>query len=202
MLDALKARGFAANTLVIFTSDNGPERYAYERTRAFGHRSMGPLRGLKRDLWEGGHRVPMIVRWPGHVPAGNVADGLLSQVDLFATIAAAVGAEIPAGSAEDSLDQLAWLEGKAPSARREIVHNTHADGYALRQDDWILIDAPSGGISEIPAWYRDAEGIPADARPGELYNLRTDPGERHNRFHTEPDRVAAMKRRLDTIRSR
>ena len=202
MLDALQARGLAANTLVIFTSDNGPERYAYERTRAFGHRSMGPLRGLKRDLWEGGHRVPMIVRWPGHVPAGNVADGLLSQVDLFATIAAAVGAEIPRESAEDSLDQLAWFEGKAPSARREIIHNTHADGYALRQDDWILIDAPSGGISEIPAWYRDAEEIPADARPGELYNLRTDLGERHNRFDSEPDRVAAMKQRLDTMLGR
>lgn len=149
VLHALQARGLAANTLVIFTSDNGPERYAYERTRAFGHRSMGPLRGLKRDLWEGGHRVPMIVRYPGHVPRERVADG-----------------------------------------------------YALRQDDWILIDAPSGGISEIPAWYRDAEGIPADAHPGELYNLRTDLGERHNRFDSEPDRVAAMKQRLDTMLDR
>ena len=127
---------------------------------------------------------------------------LLSQVDLYATIAAAVGAEIPRESAEDSLDQLAWFEGKAPSARREIVHNTHADGYALRQDDWILIDAPSGGISEIPAWYRDAEGIPADARPGELYNLSTDPGERHNRFEGEAQRAAAMKQRLDRLLGR
>ena len=120
-------------------------------------------------------------------------------------IAAAVGAAIPAGSAgsaEDSLDQLAWFEGKAPSARRELIHNTHADGYALRQDDWILIDAPSGGISEIPPWYLAAEGIPTPTHPGELYDLRTDPGERHNRFDSEPDRVAAMKRRLDTILGR
>lgn len=202
VLDALEREGFAENTLVIFTSDNGPERYAYERTRAFGHRSMGPLRGLKRDLWEGGHRVPMIVRWPGHVPAGRVADGLVSQVDLYATIAAAVGAAIPAGSAEDSLNQLAWFEGKAPSARRELVHNTHADGYALRQDDWILIDAPSGGISEIPPWYLAAEGIPTPTHPGELYDLRTDPGERHNRFDSDPDRVAAMQRRLDALLGR
>ena len=202
VLDALDARGLAANTLVIFTSDNGPERYAYERTRAFGHRSMGPLRGLKRDLWEGGHRVPMVVRWPGYVPAGRVSDGLLSQVDLYATIAAAVGKGIPEDSAEDSLDQLALFTGRGPSARREIVHNTHADGYALRQDEWILIDAPSGGISEIPDWYRDAEGIPAPDHPGELYDLSVDPGQRDNRFDAEPDRVAAMRQRLDTLLGR
>ncbi len=79
-----RANGFGDNTIVIFSADNGPERYAYERVRKYGRRSMGLLRGLKRDLLEGGHRVPFIVCWPGHVPAGRVENGLVSQIDLFA----------------------------------------------------------------------------------------------------------------------
>jgi arylsulfatase A len=81
ILAALDKHGFAKNTLVIFSSDNGPEGYAYDRIRNSGHRSMGPLRGLKRDIWEGGHRVPLVVRWPGVIPAGKVSDGLISQID-------------------------------------------------------------------------------------------------------------------------
>ena len=103
VLAALAAGGFADNTIVIFSADNGPERYAYERVRKYGHRRLGPLRGLKRDLWEGGHRVPFIVRWPGHVPAGRVENGLVSQIDLFATLAGIVGGRIPAGSAKSSV---------------------------------------------------------------------------------------------------
>ena len=198
VLAALDRGGFADDTLVIFTSDNGPERYAFERVRATGHRSAGPFRGLKRDLWEGGHRVPMVVRWPGRVPAGSVSDGLVSQVDLFATIAAAVGAEIPAGSAEDSLDQLALVTGRGPSARSEIVHNTHADGYALRQGKWVLVDAPSGTISKVPEWFIEAEKLPED-RPGGLYDLATDPGQRRDLQDSEPARAAAMKRRLGEL---
>ncbi len=201
VLDALERGGFTENTLVIFTSDNGPERYAFERVRATGHRSAGGFRGLKRDLWEGGHRVPMVVRWPGRVPAGRVSDGLLSQVDLFATLAAATGAGIPPGSAEDSLDQLPLLEGKRGSARTEIVHNTHADGYALRQGNWVWVDAPSATISKVPEWFIEAEGLVED-RPGGLYDLATDPGQRRDLQDAHPDRAAAMQRRLDLLRGR
>ncbi|MDA1233099.1 MAG: arylsulfatase, partial [Planctomycetota bacterium] len=121
VLQALKDGGFEKNTLVIFTADNGPEHYAYDRIRNFEHRSMGLLRGLKRDIWEGGHRVPFIVRWPGVVSAGKVNDGLLSQVDVFATIATVVGADIPAGSGEDSYCQFTLINGESPSARDTVV---------------------------------------------------------------------------------
>ena len=199
VLDALDARGLADDTIVIFSADNGPEAYAYERVRAFGHRSMGPLRGVKRDLWEGGHRVPFLVRWPGHVPAGRVESGLVSQMDLYATLAAITAAEIPAGSAEDSLDQRALFEGTGPSARDRLVHNTAPRSYALRHGDWVFIDAPSGGQSRVPEWFMEAEGFTKNDQPGELYDLRADPGQRKNLAAEQPERVAEMRRLLDAI---
>ncbi len=199
VLDALGRKGLLDDTLVIFSSDNGPERYAYERIRRHGHRSMGPLRGLKRDLWEGGHRVPLLVRWPGRVPAGRVEDGLVSQMDLFATLAAVVGAGIPAGSAEDSIDQSACLLGTGPSRRTMLIHNTSPGRYALREGDWVLIDAPTGGVSQVPEWYALERGDAPNDQPGELYNLRDDLAQRSNRYAAEPRRVDALRQQLHTI---
>ena len=150
VLQALKDGGFAENTLVIFSADNGPEHHAYDRIKNFQHRSMGPLRGLKRDIWEGGHRVPCVIRWPGVVPAGKVSDGLLSQIDVFATIATVVGSDIPAGSGEDSYSQFTFIKGESPSVRDTVVHNTNANGYALRHGDWVLIAAKTGAVSKVP----------------------------------------------------
>ena len=200
VLDALAAGGFADNTIVIFSADNGPEHYAYERVRKFNHRSMGPLRGLKRDLWEGGHRVPFIVRWPGHVPAGRVEDGLVSQIDLFATVAGIVGADIPAGSGEDSLDQRACFLGTGPSVRSTLIHNTNPKGYAIRHGDWVLIDAKTGGVSAVPEWFDEANGYAKNTQPGELYNLREDLSQKRNRYADEPARVAELKRLLDAAK--
>ncbi len=95
VLQALRDHGFEDNTLVIFSADNGPEQYAYTRLKNFDHRSSGPLRGLKRDLWEGGHRVPTLMKWPGEIPAGATSDGLISQIDFYATIAQILGVDIP-----------------------------------------------------------------------------------------------------------
>lgn len=198
ILDALERRGLADDTIVVFTADNGPEHYAYERVRRTGHRSMGPFRGLKRDLWEGGHRVPFLVRWPGHVPAGSVSDGLVGQIDLFATIAACTGTPIPARAAEDSLDQTALFTGLGASARRELVHNTQPGRYALRSDEWVYIDPPGGGVTAMPAWFREQENYPDDAAGG-LYDLRGDPGQRRNLLVAEPRRVATMRERLDQL---
>ncbi len=200
ILDALKKRGLADDTLVIFTSDNGPEHYAYPRVKAFGHRSMGPLRGLKRDLWEGGHRMPFVARWPGVVPAGRVSDGLLSQIDLYATLAAATGAKVPAGCAEDSVNQLPLLRGTAGSGRDTLVHNTNANGYAVRHGDWVLIAAKSGGVTAVPAWYDAANGYKPNTSRGELYNLRDDLGQKHNLYDGQPERVSAMTKLLAEVR--
>ena len=202
VLAALDRHGFADDTLVIFTSDNGPERYAYERVRQFGHRSMGPLRGLKRDIYEGGHRVPFVVRWPGVVPAGRVNDGLLSQIDVYATVAAAVGSPIPVGSAEDSFDQLPLFRGTGASARDTLVHNTNAGGYALRHGDWVLIAAKTGTVSAVPAWFDELGGYPPHDQPGELYNLRDDLGQKRNRYKDHPDKVADLTDRLRRVRER
>ncbi len=202
VLQALKDRGFADNTLVIFSADNGPEHYAYERVRKYDHRSMGPLRGLKRDIWEGGHRVPFVIRWPGVTPAGQVNDGLISQIDIFATIAATVGADIPAGSAEDSYNQLDFIQGKSPSARDVLVHNTNPNGYALRQGDWVLIAAKTGGVSKVPDWFNEANGYAANPHAGELYNLREDLAQKQNRYGDLPEKVQALTRILEQVRSR
>lgn len=201
VLQALKAGGFEENTLVIFTADNGPETYAYERVRKFEHRSMGPLRGLKRDIWEGGHRVPCVVRWPGVVPAGKVSDGLLSQIDLYATIASIVGADIPAGSAEDSYSQLAFLQGRSASARETLVHNTNANGYALRHGDWVLIAAKTGAVSNVPPWFDRANGYVENTHPGELYNLRDDLAQKNNLYAQQPDKVRALSELLKQVRA-
>lgn len=201
ILSALQRKGFDKNTIVIFSSDNGPETYAYERVKKYEHRSMGPLRGLKRDLYEGGHRVPMIVRWPGHVEAGSTHDGLFSQIDLYATLAAIVGAQIPAGSAEDSYNQLQMLSGK-PSNRSQLVHNTNANGFAIRQDDWVLIEAKSGYVSKSPPWYEEQQGYVDNEHPAELYNLREDLAQRNNLFAKEPHRVAELKKALAEIRAK
>lgn len=201
ILEALESGGHRERTLILFSSDNGPETYAYERVRRTGHRSMGPLRGVKRDLWEGGHRVPMIASWPGHVPAGRVSDGLMSQIDWYATIAGLVGASVPPGEAEDSVDQRALLLGTGPSARTTLVHNTQANGYAIREGDWVLIEAARGGaVSQVPSWFDEASGYEKADGKGELYDLRSDLGQRINRFKENPDRVAALRDRLESIR--
>lgn len=200
ILKALKDGGFADNTLVIFSADNGPEHYAYARLRNFGHRSMGPLRGLKRDIWEGGHRVPFLVRWPGVVPAGRVCDELMSQIDIHATIAAIVEAELPQNSGEDSLNQLGLWNGTGSSARTSLVHNTNANGYAIRKENWVLIDFKTGGVSAVPAWFDRENGYTTNTLPGELYNLKEDLSQKNNLYATMPDKVKELREELEKIR--
>ncbi len=201
ILKALEDNGFADNTLVVFTADNGAERYAYDRIRNFGHRSSGPLRGVKRDLWEGGHRVPFIVRWPGHVKPGTVTDALLSQVDIMATLAAVVDATLPADSAHDSYNLLpVWKEG-ASSPRRSIVHNTMADGYAVRHDRWLLVAARTGAVTKVPAWFDEANGYSENQHAGELYDLSQDLGQRRNLYAEYPEKVAELQSLLKQIRA-
>jgi len=186
----------------VFTSDNGPERYAYDGVKNYQHRSMGPLRGLKRDLWEGGHRVPFIVSWPGKVPVDAVSDALVSHIDLYATIAALVGADIPAKSGEDSINQLDLLLGKGKGKRDMLVHNTNANEYAIRHGDWVLIDHKTGGVSAVPAWYDEALGYKPHKEAGELYNLKDDLAQKTNLYADHPDKVAELKKQLTAIRGK
>ena len=203
VLQALDEAGFRTNTLVIFTSDNGPEGYAYERIRKTGHRSMGSLRGLKRDLWEGGHRVPFVVRWPGVVKPGTVSDELISQIDLMATLAGAVGYTLPKGIAEDSLNLLPIWHGETDrSPRSALVYNTMRNKFAIRQGSWVLVNEPPGNTSKVPPWFDAENGYVRSAFPGELYDLRSDFSQRTNLFSAEPAKASELKRLLRVTRNR
>lgn len=200
VLAALERGGFADDTLVVFTSDNGPEHYAFERVRRTGHRSMGPLRGVKRDTFEGGHRVPFLVRWPGVTPPGAVSDALIGQMDLMATLATVVGATLPDDAAEDSFDLLPLLRGETKPVREFIVHNTNARRYAIRKGDWLLIDSETGSETKMPEWFATAEGYPEGGGEGMLFDLRADLGQRVDRYAEQPERVAELRASLARVR--
>ncbi|WP_404308130.1 sulfatase family protein [Neorhodopirellula lusitana] len=201
LLKALEESGQADNTLVVFTADNGPEKYAYERDIQTGHWSSYPLRGLKRDMYEGGHHVPYIVKWPGTVEAGTVCDALVSQIDLMATFASIVGSTLPDSAAEDSHNIVPLLQGSPDAVRSTHIHNTSKDRYAIRHGDWLLIDGKNGYVSGRNKDWETRHEYPADDEQAvELYNLKTDLGQRHNKASENPERVADLKKRLQRIR--
>ncbi len=203
ILAALKKGGFADNTIVVFSADNGPEKYAFNRLKNYNHWSSGHLRGLKRDVWEGGHRVPFIVRWPGKVAKGKVSDETISQVDLAATFAKVIGYKLKNDQAIDSYNLLPVLSGgkyKSP-LRVATVQNTFEQAFALRQGDWILIDAKSGTHSKPPSWLEPERGYGTDTTPGLLYNLKNDPGQFENLYSEYPEKVSSMKTLLESYKA-
>ena len=207
--EALQRNNVADNTLVIFTSDNGPEIDdeigigAFDRLKKFAHASMGSLRGVKRDAWEGGHRVPFIARWPGHVPAGKVSDQFLVLTDMMATCAAITGSALPEDAAEDSMDMLPALLG-GTVAREGGVMVGISGKPALRQGDWVLIAAPTGRENPAPRgepdWFRELRSYTSHTESYELFNLRDDLPQRINRAATESERVKAMLALLEKYR--
>ncbi|MDZ4687563.1 MAG: arylsulfatase [Planctomycetaceae bacterium] len=203
VLEALQRSGAADGTLVIFTSDNGPEISnevhpgAYDRIQQFGHTSMGELRGTKRDAWEGGHRVPFLARWPGKIPAWTVSDETICHVDLLATLAAVVGEQLSAEGGVDSYNLLPILLGEPHSqpVREATVHHSGSGKFAIRRGDWVLILAPTGddnGRLGEPDWLKRDRGYIAHTQPGELFNLRQDRAQRHNRYAEQPELVAEL----------
>ena len=211
ILDALARSGQAENTLVIFTSDNGPECVevvpgAYERIRLYGHRSMDGLRGVKRDTWEGGHRVPFLVRWPGQAPAGKTNDETVCLVDMMATCAAIAGTKLPANAGEDSYDILPALRGRHLDRpiREATVVSSGGGKLAIRQGKWVFIDAPTGdgnGKRGEPKWFKEQGGYVAHNWPGELYDLQSDLPERRNLYHEQPEVVQRLKRLLEKYKA-
>lgn len=197
ILAALAESGQEENTIVIFSADNGPEKYAYERDAKHDHWSAAPLRGLKRDVYEGGHHVPFIVRWPGVTEAGLVSPALVSQVDIMATLAAVVEFDLPDDQAADSHDLVPLLKGKVESVRTSHVHNTFKDEYAIRDGDWVLVNATKKSKHAGNRKWEQKHGYPEGGREvAELYNLREDIGQRHNVAGEHPERVEAMVKLL------
>jgi arylsulfatase A len=200
VLQTLDELDLADNTIVVFSSDNGPEIFAYDRIQKTGHHSTGELRGLKRDVFEGGHRVPMLVRWPAVIAEGAVTDALIGQVDLMATFAALVGHPLPANAAEDSFDLLPLLRGEQDNVRDFLVHNTYANKWAIRRGDWLLVDSKDGLHRKEPDWQKKAEGYLDNPHPVALYDLRADPGQRNNVSAEHAAIVAELQTLLHRLR--
>ena len=201
LLRALKESGQDKNTVIVFTADNGPEKYAYARDEKFDHWSAHPLRGLKRDIYEGGHHVPYLIKWPGLTKPGGVSDALVSQIDLMATFASALDFDLPNDAAEDSHDLLPLLKGTARQIRKSHVHNTRADQYAIRDGDWLLINHKDGYVSgRNQAWEKKHGYTGDDKLPVELYNMKQDIGQRKNLAAKEKAKVAQLQALLAKIR--
>lgn len=212
VLDTLATMGAANDTLVIFTSDNGGMLHnTGQESWRTGHRMNGSLLGFKFGAWEGGHRIPMLARWPGHIAPGSLCDHLISHVDLLATLAALVDRPLAAGEGVDSVDQLATLTGDPvkPPRTTLIVAPNSPKHLAVRRGKWLFIPARGAGgfqgkkvgnhlLSDEYALpftgQRNsdvADGrIRADAPPAQLYDLDRDPGQARN-VYAEHRAVAA-----------
>jgi arylsulfatase A-like enzyme len=192
-LDDLK---LAENTLVILSSDNGPvldDGYKDGANEKLGdHRPAGPWRAGKYSLFEGGTRMPLLVRWPKRVKPG-VTDALVSQVDFPATLAALVNQSPDPKTMPDSLNILPALLGESATGRDHVVE--HARDLSLRQGPWKFI--PAGSTRDrLGPW--ESVKIPA---PGFLFNLEADPGEVRNLADSHPDQLTAMASLLEQVRS-
>lgn len=197
LLQTLDRLGLADRTLVMFSSDNGPvvdDGYQDQaRERLGDHRPAGPLRGGKYSAFEGGTRVPFLVRWPGRVKPG-VSGALISHVDLLASLAALTGQKLPEGAGPDSVNVLPALLGDSPTGRDHLVQQ--AGALSLRVGDWKYIEPRRG-----PRWSQNT-GIELGNDPeGQLYNLAEDLGETNNLRRAHPDKAAEMAARLKQIRA-
>lgn len=198
VLDALDRLKLADETLVVLSSDNGPvvdDGYRDEAVQRLGdHRPAGPFRGGKYSLFEGGTRVPFVVRYPRRVSPG-VSDALVCQIDLFASLAQLIGRELPNGAAPDSQKVLPALLGQSTQGRRELVHQ--GARLALRQGPWKFIPPGPG-----PAVQANTGIESGNSAQPQLYDLRGDPGETNNLADQNPDRVDAMTARLREVREK
>lgn len=191
---ALAKHGLADNTLVIFTSDNGCSKAANIKALAEqGHLVSAHLRGSKADIWDGGHRIPFIVRWPGQVKPGTTSDQLICLTDLFATAAEILETDIPSGSCEDSVSFLPALSGQPiESTRQGVIHHSYSGHFAYRTGQWKLILARGSG-----GWTSPRENqVPKGSPKTQLYDLNTDPGEQQNLQAANPDIVQRLLSQL------
>lgn len=191
VLAALEQCGIASNTLVIFTSDNGcsPALANVVQLEKDGHFPSEFRRGYKADIWDGGHRIPFIARWPGKIKAGSRSDQLICLTDLMATCAEILGVKLPNNAGEDSVSILPALVGvdKAP-LREAVVHHSIWGNFAIRQGQWKLeLCNDSGG------W---GKGSVQDA-PGQLYDVSKDVGERTNEYNQHPEIVSRLTKLLE-----
>jgi arylsulfatase A-like enzyme len=217
VLETLQKSGVADNTLVVFTSDNGPvvnDGYDDNSVDLLGaHKPAGPLRGGKYSIYEGGTRMPFITHWRGHIAPG-VSEALISQVDLLRSLASLVNQPLPKDGAPDSLDQLPALLGKSLKGRETLVEE--ATVLAIRGTRWKLIDRSqrpgthSSSTYTLKSLTPKQKAIEQLMMPGakdypiaqlELYDLQNDPGETKNVADAHPEIVESLRRQLAELRA-
>ena len=200
IIDALDKLGLAENTLIILSSDNGPvvdDGYQDSAEELLnGHSPAGPLRGNKYSAFEGGTRIPVIVRWPGQVPPDRISDALVSQIDWFASLALLVGAELPKGAAPDSFDYLGTWLGKNQTDRPWVIEQAANHTLSVRTKDWKYIE-PNDGPALI-TWGPKIET--GNLSTPQLYRIADDVAERDNTALLYPDVVFELQNILRRVR--
>ena len=201
VVEALRRVGAFDNTLLIFTSDNGsPQRDGTDMSgpitsvRRYDHDPSRPWRGLKADIWEGGHRVPFIATWPERIPAGSVSEQLFCLTDVMASVASVLEIPRPSGAMEDSFDfSSVWMaKGQGQAVREDIIHHSHRGVFAIRKGNWkLILGRDSGGFSNN----LEIEGIPVST-DGQLYDLVRDPSEQINVYSEYPNKVRELSKLL------
>lgn len=189
VLQALDDQGIADNTLVIFTSDNGPVWYKRDR-RKYNHSSASIYSGMKADTWEGGHRMPFVVRWPDAISPGLVSDSLIGFTDIMATFADLVGDDFPEAATTDSQSFLPIIKGKTGHQVRETLIVNHK-AQAFRHNNWKLITIKG------PGGFTHWEGNPDEEPDGQLYDLAVDPSEKNNLWDVKPALVKTLLAMLE-----
>ena len=202
LMKTLESLGIADRTLVLFSSDNGPEVTPIIRMRAdYGHDGARPWRGMKRDGWEGGHRVPLIASWPGKIKAGSTTDQILSLTDIMATLAALIDSSLPNTAAEDSINFLPVLlgtQGEKP-IRKYLLQQTNHLALSIRKGPWKYLNHRGSGGNRYNQARLQPFVLPETApeAPGQLYNLALDPGETNNLYFERPDILQELRTQLD-----
>ncbi len=196
ILESLEVHGAAENTMVIFASDNGCAPYIGKADlEAQGHYPSAQYRGCKSDIWDGGHRIPCVVRWPRAITPGQTCDTLVCLSDIFATCAALVEQPLVNDAGEDSFNLLPAMQGGTKPVREYVVHHSMTGKFAIRDAVWKLVLCPgSGGWAKSDA-EAAAEGLPLV----QLYNMEIDPGEKKNLEAQHPEKVRDMLQVLRTI---
>lgn len=206
LMKALKKNGMDKNTLVIFSSDNGPEvPTTIAMRRDHKHDGARPWRGVKRDQWEGGHRVPFIARWPGKIKANSISDQTVCLTDIMATVAAITETKLPNNVAEDSYNILPALLGGSKPVRQYTLHQTMSLALAIRKGQWKYLDHKGSGGNNYNRggeWGMKQFALPEKAPSafGQLYDLETDPGETTNLYLEKPEIVAELKSKLEEFK--
>jgi len=193
-MDALDQHNLTENTLIILASDNGSHWYQND-IEQFDHRSNLHLRGQKADIWEGGHRIPFIARWPEQIEAGTVSDQTICLTDLMATVVGIVGEDLPENAGEDSVNILPVLvDHQLDQPIRDAIVNHSVSGmFAIRQGAWKLIQGLGSGGFSSPRTVSPSPGGPE----GQLYNLDDDPSETNNLYLEQPETVERLTKLLE-----